>query len=348
MSQRLQNIFIARSAKSWIKRLTLLLAVAAIGWYGTGIYTSMANALGDTNPIQLVKGLTTTDLKQTNGRTNILLAGYSADDAGHAGATLTDSIMIVSIRQSDKSAVVISIPRDLYVNIPGYGYSKINAAYQYGEQVGFNEPGYAEGGMGLLEKTVQQVTGVGFNYNALINYAAFKDSVDAAGGVSLAINSSDPRGVYDPNTNLKLSNGTTTLDGQTALNLARARGGGYGSYGFSDGDFTRTNYQQQILIALKQKVSSVSVGLNPVKISKLASSVGDNVKTDMQLGEMLSLYSATKSTSDSNIKSYNLNDINGNNLLDYYTSKDYQSTLIPADGIGEYASIQEQISHSVE
>jgi LCP family protein required for cell wall assembly len=316
----------------------------AVGWYGTGMYMSMAHALVQTNPVELIKGLTATELQQTNGRTSILLAGYSADDAGHSGANLTDSIMMVSIRQSDNSAVMISIPRDLYVNIPGHGYSKINAAYEYGEQDGFSEAGYAAGGMGLLEKMVQEATGIDSNYYALINYAAFKDTVDAVGGVSTTINSTDSRGVYDPNTSINLPNGVANLDGQTALNLARARGSGLGAYGFADGDFTRTQYQQQILIALKQKVGSASVDLNPLKISNLVTAVGANVKTDLQLGEVLSLYSASKNLDTSSIESYTLNDVGGTNLLDYYTTPSKQSALIPADGIGDYAGIQSAVN----
>lgn len=230
------------------------------------------------------------------------------------------------------------------MNIPGYGYSKINAAYEYGEQDNFSEAGYATGGMGLLEKTVQQVTGINTNYYALINYTAFKDAVDAVGGISLTINSSDQRGIYDPNTNLNLPNGTVNLNGQTALNLARARGEGYGSYGIDEGDFIRTNYQQQILIALKEKLTTSGVELNPVAISKLVAAFGDNVKTDLKLGEILSLYSTTKSISTNSMKNYNLNDINGTNLLDYYTTTDGQSTLIPADGIDEYSTIQDYIN----
>jgi LCP family protein required for cell wall assembly len=348
MTQRLHRIFIPRSWRGGSARLLVLLLVAVFGWYGTGLYYNIVRVTADSNPLQLVSALLPTTLKTTNGRTNILLAGYSADDSGHAGAYLTDSIMMVSINQADKSAVVVSIPRDLYVNIPGYGYSKINAAYEYGEASNFSEAGYASGGMGLLEKTVAQVTGFGSNYYALINYAAFKDAVDAVGGVSLTVASSDARGLYDPNTNLQLANGTVALDGQTALNLARSRGDGYGSYGFANGDFSRTEYQQQLLVALKQKVASSSVALNPLKVSQLASSLGKNVKTDLQLREIVSLYSATKGLSDSQIKRYTLNNFNDANLLSYYTTTDYQSALIPASGLGDYAIIQSSISQALQ
>jgi LCP family protein required for cell wall assembly len=328
------------SWKSAFKRTSAVLMIGLLmfgGWYGWGMYRNLSKITGNNNPLQLVGAFTPADLEQTNGRTNILLAGYSNDDAGHSGADLTDSIMIISIDQSDKSAVVLSVPRDLYVNIDGYGYSKINAAYVYGEQDDFAETGYADGGMGLLEKTVEDSLGIHSNYEALINYTAFKDLVDAVGGVTIDIQSSNANGLYDPNTNLKLANGEVKLDGQTALNLARSRGEGYGSYGFTQGDFTRTQNQQAILLALKTAVGS---SLSLTKVADISSALGNNVKTDLQLNEIKTLYSVLKNYDTTSIKTITLNDINGENLLASYTTSGGQSTLIPAAGITDFSDIQ--------
>lgn len=302
--------------------------LAAGGFLGWKLYTDASKVLGNKNPLALLASFTPTDLKtDSNGRVNILLAGYSADDSGHAGAELTDSIMIVSIDPTNKNAVVISVPRDLYVNIPGYGYAKINEAYQ-------------DGGMSLLEAMVTQSFGVDFGYYALINYTAFKDTVDAVGGVTTTITSSDTDGLYDPNTNLDLQNGAVTLSGEQALSLARARGEGYGSYGFTSGDFDRTAHQQQLLVALKDKISSASVISNPLKIGKLADAIGNNVKTDMKIGEMETLYIKVKDISDANIKTVTLDDYNDTNYLSYYTTRSGQSALIPAAGIDDFSDIQ--------
>jgi LCP family protein required for cell wall assembly len=334
-------------AKRVMKRGTLiLLAVLFIGggWYGFKFYKDLSHITGTSNPLSLVSSFTPTTLKETNGRINILIAGYSADDNGHQGAELTDSIMILSINPTDKSAVVISVPRDLYVNIPGYTYSKINAAYEYGDSENFKMTGYANGGMGLLEETLTQDFGVQFNYYALINYTAFKDAVDAVGGVNVTINSTNPNGLYDPNTNLKLPNGSVSLTGQEALNLARARGDGYGSYGFVDGDFDRTEHQQQILLALKDKASSTAVISNPLKVGAMADAIGNNVKTDLTVGDMETLYSKAKDIPDSSIQTVTLNDYDGTDLLTDYTTEDGQSALIPADGIDDFSDIQAAIT----
>ena len=325
-------------AKRIIKRLFLMVLLVGIGiggWLGWKFYQDTSRLTGNRNPLSWLGSLAPTPLKTSNGRVNILLAGYSNDDPGHSGANLTDSIMIVSIDPANHTAVVISVPRDLWVTIPGYGYSKINAAYEYGEANG--------DGMGLLEKTVSQDFGVEFDYYALINYSAFRDAVNAVGGVTVTIGSPNPNGLYDPNANLRLPNGPVNLDGQTALNLARARGEGNGSYGFVRGDFDRTTHQQQLLVALKDKAASASVLANPFKVSSLADALGKNIKTDMSLGEMQTLVSKTKSINDSNITSVTLNNVNGHSLLASYYTYNGQSALIPADGITNYKSIKQTV-----
>jgi LCP family protein required for cell wall assembly len=328
------------SVKRLLKRaiITMLVVVLAVGGFlGYKVYENAAKLDGTHNPFKLLSTFTPSMLSTTDGRVNILLAGYSADDPGHQGADLTDSIMILSIDTSTKKAVLISVPRDLYVNIPGYGYSKINAAYEDGHAEGYNATGYSSSGMALLGATLTQDFGIHFNYDALIDYTAFRDAVNALGGVTVTINSSDARGLYDPNTNLKVPNGTVTLNGAEALDLARARGDGVGSYGFPDGDFDRTEHQQQLLVALKNKASSTSVIANPLKIASLVDAVGNNIQTNLKIGDMETLYYDTKGISDTNIQDVTLNDYNNQDLLTDYTTYDGEDALVPAAGLGDYS-----------
>jgi anionic cell wall polymer biosynthesis LytR-Cps2A-Psr (LCP) family protein len=186
--------------------------------------------------------------------------------------------------------------------------------------------------------------GVQFGYYALLNYTAFRDAVNAVGGVTVDIESPNASGLYDPNANLRLPNGTVKLNGQQALDLSRARGEGYGSYGFVRGDFDRTSHQQQLLLALKDKAASASVVANPVKVSDLADALGKNVKTDMSVGEMQTLLNKTKTIQDANITKITLNDVHGQNLLMSYRSYNGQSALIPAAGINNYAAIKQAVA----
>ncbi|HUS26685.1 MAG TPA: LCP family protein [Nevskiaceae bacterium] len=337
-----------RSWKTILKRtLIIIVTIVLLGalWVGFKFGWNLAKIFGWKN---LTTALLPTKLKGENtGRVNILLAGNSADDSGHAGANLTDSIMVVSVDTKNNTAFLLSIPRDLYVSIPNNGYAKINETYQDGENDNFSESGYPKGGMGLLEKVVSQKLGLTIHYYALVDYAALENAVNAVGGITVNIQSSDPRGLYDPSLDLKtgkplvdLSNGTQTLNGRAALNLSRARGNSYYSYGFPLSDFNRTQNQRMILIGLKDKATSVSTLSNPAKLGELADSFGDNVKTDMQLKEVRRLYSIIKKVKNSDIKSEGLNSANGKNLLGSYRTSSGQSALVPAAGLDDYTEIQ--------
>ena len=313
-----------RNWKKLIKRVLLTLLVIIIGtggWLGYKFYENSAKIFGGN-----IFGLfSTTHLQgEAAGRVNFLLIGYSADDPNHGGATLTDSIMIVSLNTKTNKAFLMSVPRDLYVNI---------------STLEFQNPT-------CLKSVLKTNLGLNLNYYALINYTAFRDTVDAVGGISVNIQSSDPRGLYDGNIAkvdggpLKLANGWQQLDGQTALNLARARGDTSNSYGFATGDFTRTEHQRQMLIALKDKAVSAGTLSNPVKISNLLDALGNNVKTDLSAAEARRLYDLGKNINSQAIASANINGPASKPLLVSYWTPTNQSALIPAAGLNNYSAIQ--------
>jgi LCP family protein required for cell wall assembly len=322
----------------WVASVLIIVLLAGAGYVGWKF-------IRDTGKIAsggIFGLLTQTTLDgEANGRVNILLAGDSADDPGHGGANLTDSIMIVSIDTKNNTAFMMSIPRDLWVDIPGHGYGKVNSAYE-------------EGGMGLLEQVVDQDFGIHMNYYALVDYTAFKSAVNAVGGITVDIQSPDPRGIYDPNIAasdngpLILKNGVQTLDGQTALNLARARNdptpSGLTGYGLPNGDFDRAANQRLMLAALEKKALSSSVWANPIKIGQLLDSLGNNVTTDFKTDQLLRLYTLAKKIQVSNIKSLSLT------LGKYtknYTTSNGQSAVIPEDGLGDYTGLQLYVQQQI-
>jgi len=318
--------------------LILIVGIVIAVWDARNISSASQKMFGSGSIFDLLStsGARTTD----TGRINILLVGYSVDDPGHPAANLTDSIILMSIKPSDNTGYMLSIPRDLYVAIPGYGYGKINEAYQ-------------DGGTGLLEQIVQADFGQPINYYALIDYAAVKDTVNALGGITVSIKSTDPRGLFDPNISpadggpLKLANGPQELDGQTALNLTRARGDPCGcgqvAYGFAQSDFDRTQHQRQVLTAIKDKLNWKLV-LNPWKNGEILQAIATNVKTDIKATEIRSVFGAFNSVPNSKMQSLSLRDLNGHNYLAGYTTLYGQSALVPADGVGDYSSIQAAIS----
>lgn len=332
---------------TWKKRILLLLLVLITPFIVIGVWDlrnfsqATSKLFGTGNAFGI---LAQKPPKSDDGRTNILLIGYSADDPEHAGATLTDSIMVLSLSK-DKENYMLSIPRDLYIQIPGEGRAKINEAYQDGERSSFSEPGYPDGGVGLLQKTITEKMGLEIHNYVIIDYAAVRDIVDALGGITVTIESSDERGIYDPNFQpheggpLELSNGPHTIDGQTALRLTRARGATYGSYGFPQSDFNRTQNQQKVLSAIKNELDW-KLMLDPRKNSKIFSALGENLETDVALSEVIPLYRMFVKTPNDQMKSVVLNDINGKNLLRGYRTPYGQSALIPAAGINNYEDIQ--------
>ena len=284
---------------------------------------------------------------ENTGRCNILMAGYSVDDPENTGGTLTDSIMVVSLDTKNHTAFMLSVPRDFYVNIPGNGYAKINETYEDGQRENFSESGYAQGGMGLLEKTVSQTLGIPINNYVLVDNDAVKQAVDAVGGVTINIQSSDPRGVYDAFTHLKLPNGNDTLDGQQALDLVRARGddvAGDVSYGLGS-DFIRTQHQRELLTALQAKATSSGTLSNPIKLGELFDAFGNNIKTDLTTSNIRRMYDLTKGVNTSNIQGYGLDSVSLNgrsnvDLLGNYWTPTHEEALVPAAGIGDYSQIQ--------
>lgn len=326
-----------RKAALWLFVAIIVCGLGLSSYLGYMAYAAASEMTNTNNPIELVSSFTRTSLDSVDGVTNILIAGNSSDDTGHSGAALTDSIMIASINQTTKQITLISIPRDLWVYIPGYGYHKINAAYPYG-------------GMDLLETVVEQNIGIHCNYNLLVNYTALKEAVDAVGGIDVTVTSADTRGLYDPSIDyttggslVNLTNGTHHLTGQQALNLARARGDSYGSYGYAQSDFTRTYYQQQILVALYTKARNTSGIANPIAAGKIVTSLGSNISTNLTLGQMETLYNDYKKTPAS-ITETTLNNVDGKNLLANYTSSDGQSALIPAAGLDNFNVIQSTLT----
>jgi len=203
--------------RRWIKRSLLAVFLLVFipfaifaGWNARNAAKASEKMFGTGN---LTRLLIPTKLANQDGRVNILLVGYSKDDPGHDGAELTDSILILSLDNQKKTGYMLSIPRDLYIEIPGYGTARVNEAYQAGEKSGFKEDGYPDGGVGLLEKTISDKLDIKFHYYAVIDYGTVKDIVKALDGITVKIDSKDPRGIYDPGflakegSKLRLKNG---------------------------------------------------------------------------------------------------------------------------------------------
>jgi LCP family protein required for cell wall assembly len=191
-------------------------------------------------------------------RITILILGLDARDVD-TSAPRSDTMILLTIDPLTKTAGMLSIPRDMWVNIPGFGYSRINTAYASGE--GNKLPG---GGPELARVTVEQFIGVPIQYYAQVDFNTFAQFINRIGGVDLyndEVLLLDRIGSGKDKVKLTCC-GMRHLDGETALAYARHRKGG-------EGDFSRAQRQQKLIIAIRNKV------LDPANFPALISQAGD-------------------------------------------------------------------------
>ncbi|MBN1304020.1 MAG: LCP family protein [Anaerolineales bacterium] len=214
-------------------------------------------------------------------RVTILLLGLDERDwEVGAGAPRSDTMMLATLDPISKTAGMLSIPRDMWVNIPGYGYNRINMAYSFGE--GAQLPG---GGPGLAMKTVDEFIGVPIQYYLQVDFMAFEEGIDAMGGLDICIPEKiriDPIG---PKLPYNLDPGCQTLYGYEALAYARNRK-------TAEGDVDRAKRQQQVIMAIRDQVLSPENFPKMVKIAPdVYNEVAPLIRTNLSFEDALRLAS---------------------------------------------------------
>src|SRR5215471_20901451 len=207
---------------------------------------------------------------------------HTGSDAGHR----SDTILILHIPSNGGRAVLISLPRDSYVNIPRYGQNKINAAYAFG-------------GPKLLAQTVQNNTGLRIDHYIGIGFGGLVNVVDAVGGVRMCL----PTPIHDPAAGLNLKAGCQTLDGAEALGYVRTR------HTFANQDLQREENQRLFLRALLRKITSPGTLLNPFASVPAAFGAAGAVKVDKgtHLYQLLQLALALRSPQTTTVPIANAN-----------------------------------------
>jgi polyisoprenyl-teichoic acid--peptidoglycan teichoic acid transferase len=348
------------SPVKFIKRSAMLVTVLVViggGYYGSKLYFAKQKIFQSDGSVSAALRQTTkpTDVQtEGDGRVNILLAGRGGE--GHEAGDLTDTIIIASIDPLTKKAALLSIPRDLYVKVPGFYSTRINAAFEMGAS---DAKGDEKAGIKLLERTLEESLGIPIHYYALVDFTAFKSVVDAVGGVTVNIEGttnncpigSNTRGVYDPifdwqfgKNALKLNGGPQKLTGTQALLLSRARNSG-GGCGIAGSDISRGENQRKVMLAIKEKALSLGTFSNPIKISQLIDAVGDHVRTNIGGGEIGRLYEVGKDITSDNVQSLGLRSDEEDLLEDASISG--ASVLVPAAGNGDFSDIKAFVRKSL-
>jgi polyisoprenyl-teichoic acid--peptidoglycan teichoic acid transferase len=277
-----------------------------------------------------------------DGRVNVLLVGIGGGNRD--GANLTDTIMIASIDPVAKDIALLSIPRDLYVKVPGFWSMKINAAYSSAMEQAYQEDATdeeaREAGFTTLEEVIETYIGVPVHYHALVNFQAFREGVDAVGGIDVNVEEDLYDYVIAPDNGgspLIAKAGLQHFDGKTALLYSQSR--------YTTSDFARGERQRQVIIALKEKVLSAGTFSNPKAISDLLDALGDNVTINASLGELMRMYEITKEIPSSAIATVGFTD--EGNVLVMTDSINDQSIVRPKTGLTNFSEIQSFVRNTL-
>lgn len=279
-----------------LKKLSIYVAAViavVVGLFSYGVISS-DDSLGGLKkflkPFSLFSFASDKQLKgEDRDRINVLLLGIGGE--GHDGAFLTDTIMLASYKPSTKQVALLSVPRDLIVNLKDYGWRKINAANAFGE---VTNPGKGP------EKTaavMTQITNQPIDYYVRVDFSGFKKLIDQFGGVDVNVENTlddyyypidgkeDVYPVSDRYEHLHIEKGLQHMDGETALKYSRSRH----ASGVEGSDFARSRRQQQIMTAFKDKLLNYKNLLQPNKVKALLAAYQENVDTNMDFWEMAKL-----------------------------------------------------------
>lgn len=302
-------------------RFVLISLLVGVGLLALSNLPTIQTALGSIlTPIDIVStvgGVKGEKLKETDGRTNVLVLGSDQRTSGYqVGSMLTDTIILISLGKSTKDAVIISLPRDLWVQSQNGGRMKINELYgSYGGKEGT--------GSEEILQAVQAVLGVPVHYYAVINFALFEELITTLGGIDVPVETSfedfeypiegkemDTCGRSDKEItemeakdysypaifpcryeHLTFVKGLTKMDGELALKYSRSRHGNNGE----GTDFARAKRQQNVILAVKQKALSTQTLLDFTKIKSLFELYAKNVDTNVDLSSLRFFYTLGES-----------------------------------------------------
>ncbi len=306
------------------RRLTVILTVFFILVGGLFIFNVVLPAVRLTSAFGSKEGffaqlqhLTFSANKQLTGeqddRVNVLLMGIGGE--GHDGPLLTDTLMLASLQPSTGKAALVSLPRDLFVPYPDGTWRKINEAYTQGELA---NPGH---GGEYATSAIGSIVGVNIPYYVVIDFRGFKQMIDEVGGVQINVERSftdttfptdDDKGVHT----VSFTAGWQWMNGEQALEYARSRHGNNGE----GSDFARARRQQIMLLALKNRMLSGNVLLNPVTVNNLAAELASNISTNLEPWQIWRLYTLGKNITPEHVVRVTPDDSPGGLLVDGVSS----------------------------
>ena len=356
----------SRKKKRIIKISSIIIGIIVLIVGGFLVYKAlgmMGNVL-DGNPFDIFQQQA---LKEdAYGRSNILIVGTTDDDPtrkAEGDGILTDSMMILSVNQTTKDAYMFSIPRDLWVQYNtacSAGYEgKINVMFGCIADGDTEEAETAR--LDGIREFVGDIFDIDLQYAVHVRSNVVSDAVNAVGGVTVKVESRDPRGVLDASIDWMCTQGDPTaeekqkrcptghyidfpigdneMDGDKAMWFSRARGVGYGeTYGLEQSNFDREQNQQRVIIALKDKALSTGTLTDFSKITKLMDAMGENLRSNVETKEVRTIMSLASEITNDNIK--RLSFVEEDNMLMTTGSVGGQSVVQPSAGLYDYSDIR--------
>lgn len=330
---------VSNKTLSW-KKITLLggifLVVLGVGFiYARFSYTAnqILGTEGESSFFEQIQYVS--DEKPVKGeledRINVLLLGLGG--LNHPGGTLTDTMMVASFKPSTKEVALISIPRDMVVKI----YDDDNPQWWEGRKINYT---YELGGMDLTLEKVTEVTGLPLHYYVWVDFDGFRNLIDDVGGLDIYIDNGFtdyefPDYNYGYQT-IEFTQGWEHMQGERALQFARSRHGNHGE----GSDFARSQRQQKILQAFKDKFFSTSTLLNPVRLNKIMEDLGAHLKTNAEVWEIIRAAQISTDLNADNIYSKVIDNSEGGLLYSEISSQTGAYVLIPQAGEYNYSEIR--------
>lgn len=250
-----------RGRRAALIGLAVILAlIAGVGIVVGAYLKSLDDAYEKRTTVAIQRGPSDGERPTAQKGRNFLLLGSdrrSPEEAKASGVygQRSDVMMLVHVPEDNSSAYIVSFPRDLYIDIPGHGKDRINAALAFG-------------GVSLTVATVENYVGVPIDHVALIDFEGIKGLVDTLGGVDVQVSTTfEGDGV-------QFTRGIQHMDGRTALTFVRQR------YQLASGDFDRNKNQQALLKGIAQKLISRDTLTDPLKLRDAVASIAPFLTTD--------------------------------------------------------------------
>ncbi len=272
--------------------------------------------------------------QEHDGRINVLLMGMGG--AGHDGPNLTDTMILMSLKPATGQVAMISIPRDLVVDIPAHGLNKINAANAFGEQ---DKPNW---GGALATQMVEKTLGVQIPYYARIDFQAFQEMIDTVGGITVNVDQSFVDTMYPTEDNgyktVAFAKGSQNMDGRTALEYARSRHGSNNE----GSDFARSRRQQKMILALRDKILSAETLTNPVRLNEIMHSLDTHLTTNMDFSDLMALVRLGRDLHPAHIDTLTLDTSDAGFLV---SKIDANGAFVLVPKSGDFSDIQSAVAH---